>query len=1144
MTNFKQALGKFLNGEIEFSQLEAALVADLAGQPNSGPEALQLLNSLYSTGRLPLQLHQALLQKVQAHHQSPPPASAESPPTPASDSDDDDKTRFIIRPPATPAPPPVPSGRQTDVETGGSQTTGQTGQTGETGQSGNPRSTWSNSDSWPETSAGAPMTGSILKGRFVLESIIGQGGMGVVFKAKDLRKEEAQDRNPYLAVKILNEKFKQHPESLKALQRESRKAQQLAHPNVVNVFDFDRDAGNVFMTMEFMEGEPLDRFMKRNISLGISLREAMPMIRDMGQGLSYAHERGIIHADFKPANAFLTTEGVVKIFDFGIARAAQRSDQAAGEMTLFDAGTLGALTPAYATIGMIEGEEPDQRDDIYALACVVYELLSGRHPFRKESALRARNSGLVALPIDDLDRRQWRTLKRALSFDRSKQPATVKEFIDGLEAKETNKMQWVVGGIAALLLIAFLVGTVPSYLRDWRLNSLMKTLQSGSDSEIELIFDELENDLSPEEQSIVYRNNAPSTSALFAYFNRVITTSIGTDNENSRQLGLYDYPAALELIGHAQALLPDSAAVSRINNIEERRDAEIAHQKERFETALKNQILLSSQGPDSAEEILGVVALVQPGHELLTDQGLVKAFERQVQTALVNDEVALARSLIDGGIRVIPTSPLLLDLSGKVDNEFASTERTVKEQADAEIQAMLENIRQLARTGRFAPPNENVADQKLLELQDSGADPATIELARETIALGYLQLARIAREAGNFESARSLTELITRPSANVSEQRRQELAYIDMAEQSARRAASAPPTQRPEPASLGEIDLLQQQFIAGISKNNLTLEDGRELVDVVDELQQLGADGDIVDNGRDRIGAALLQWALVRADAGDWDEALSIAVGTRELLPESNSARTVSEMLERDYQRFKEKQGEQQRSAEDWLDQLMAQSIIDLAWLDEILQVRDEMGGDAVIEQSLNEQIELKLAGQIDEHTRNEEFSDARELFVAGSALWPAGTALIVAGNDLQSAIDASELQAQRREQDEPIPDTIPATVAVSNSRSSVESNSESGMESSSRPSVENREFKLTHFVPPEYPRRAEERGVTGWVEIAYTITKNGGTMNIQVVKSKPELTFDSAAMEAVEQWRYDPVIENYEAVDKRFTIRLNFYLD
>ena len=128
--------------------------------------------------------------------------------------------------------------------------------------------------------------GSVLKGRFVLESIIGHGGMGIVFKAKDLRKEEAQDRNPYIAVKILNEEFKQHPESLKALQRESRKAQDLAHPNISTVFDFDRDGGNVFMTMEYMDGESFDIFLKRYRDRGLSQDKGLPLIRDMSAGLA------------------------------------------------------------------------------------------------------------------------------------------------------------------------------------------------------------------------------------------------------------------------------------------------------------------------------------------------------------------------------------------------------------------------------------------------------------------------------------------------------------------------------------------------------------------------------------------------------------------------------------------------------------------------------------------------------------------------------------------------------------------------------------------------------------------------------------------------------------------------------------------
>ena len=105
--------------------------------------------------------------------------------------------------------------------------------------------------------------GIVLKNRFILEGVIARGGMGVVYKAKDLRKVEALERNPYIAIKVLGEDFKQHPESWIGLQRETRKTQQLSHPNIITVYDFDRDGENVFMTMELLEGEPLTELLQR-----------------------------------------------------------------------------------------------------------------------------------------------------------------------------------------------------------------------------------------------------------------------------------------------------------------------------------------------------------------------------------------------------------------------------------------------------------------------------------------------------------------------------------------------------------------------------------------------------------------------------------------------------------------------------------------------------------------------------------------------------------------------------------------------------------------------------------------------------------------------------------------------------------------
>src|SRR4029077_10317224 len=128
--------------------------------------------------------------------------------------------------------------------------------------------------------------GSVVKERFVLEEELGRGGMGIVFKARDVRKEEAQDRNPYVALKLLNDEFRRHPESLKALQRESRKAQHLAHANVVTVYDFDRDGGNVFMVMELLQGQSLDRIIRDNEGAGVGTDKALRLVRDMCRAMA------------------------------------------------------------------------------------------------------------------------------------------------------------------------------------------------------------------------------------------------------------------------------------------------------------------------------------------------------------------------------------------------------------------------------------------------------------------------------------------------------------------------------------------------------------------------------------------------------------------------------------------------------------------------------------------------------------------------------------------------------------------------------------------------------------------------------------------------------------------------------------------
>ncbi len=306
----------------------------------------------------------------------------------------------------------------------------------------------------------------IIKSRFVLEKLLGSGGMGSVYKARDLRKVEARDRNPYLAIKVLNEDFQKHPDAFISLQREARKSQNLAHPNIVTVYDFDRDGDIVFMTMEYLEGEPLDKYLKTNKAKGIvgaSDEDALLLTRGMCAALARAHVQHIVHSDFKPGNVFVTTKGDAKVFDFGIARAVARSERhgqaSEGDKTVFDAGDLGALTPAYASLEMLQGEEPDPRDDIYALAVVVYQLFSGKHPFDRLPADQAAQKKLKPEKPARLSAQQWKAVRRGLAFERANRTPSAEIFLQEFEHKAPIKV-YVAAALVAMLFATVIYSVV------------------------------------------------------------------------------------------------------------------------------------------------------------------------------------------------------------------------------------------------------------------------------------------------------------------------------------------------------------------------------------------------------------------------------------------------------------------------------------------------------------------------------------------------------------------------------------------------------------------------------------------------------------------------------------------------------------
>ncbi|MBB3168787.1 bifunctional serine/threonine-protein kinase/formylglycine-generating enzyme family protein [Simiduia aestuariiviva] len=293
---------------------------------------------------------------------------------------------------------------------------------------------------------------TLIKDRFELVNLLGSGGMGSVYRALDRRKVEASDSDPYVAVKLLNDDFRQHPDAFISLQRESRKSQNLAHPNIVTVFDFDRDADLVFMTMEYLDGTPLDKLIRQNAGSGLEKERAEAILKDITSALMHAHSQRIVHSDFKPGNIFVTKNKGAKVFDFGIARAVSGElGESASDKTLFDAGSLGALTPAYASLEMIKGEEPCQSDDVYALGCVAYEMYAGRHPFNKTPADKACEQKLKPKRLKGITRRQWRALEAALAFRREDRVQDAAEFMRLFFGR--NRAFWVASGVVLFSLV-------------------------------------------------------------------------------------------------------------------------------------------------------------------------------------------------------------------------------------------------------------------------------------------------------------------------------------------------------------------------------------------------------------------------------------------------------------------------------------------------------------------------------------------------------------------------------------------------------------------------------------------------------------------------------------------------------------------
>ena len=276
----------------------------------------------------------------------------------------------------------------------------------------------------------AAFVGRTLRDRYQVLRVVGHGGLGTVYEAVDLYRIGPPDERR-VALKVLHASVNRRPGMLSALLREFQHVQLMSHPNIVRVHDFDRDGATTFFTMELLGGLTLEALLNARGHKAFELRHALAIMRDLGAALAHAHARGIVHGDVNPHNIFVTDAGAVRVLDFG------SSAKARTEPWICDADSpepARFATRRYASCELLEGRVAEVRDDLFACACVAYELLTGEHPFAGRTALEARTARIVPRRPAGLARGRWRALRAGLSLQRDRRPTDVGQWTGRLIA--------------------------------------------------------------------------------------------------------------------------------------------------------------------------------------------------------------------------------------------------------------------------------------------------------------------------------------------------------------------------------------------------------------------------------------------------------------------------------------------------------------------------------------------------------------------------------------------------------------------------------------------------------------------------------------------------------------------------------------
>jgi serine/threonine-protein kinase Stk1 len=278
----------------------------------------------------------------------------------------------------------------------------------------------------------------VLCGRYRLENLLGAGGMGVVYQARDLLHEQFGEPDPYIAIKLLNEDFSGVPDAGVVLYREFAMTRHLCHPHVLRMRSFEVDLAcrRVFITQDLIRGIGLDKLLCEH-PLGLKPEDIEPVAAPVLDALAHSHEQGVMHGDLKPGNIMLTGNGP-RLMDFGLG---EPMEGVLKGLPRLSRDRFDAWTPGYAAPELLEGEPLSRRADVYAMACVLYELASGKLPYAKvPGRVCGLSDGKLLAAPPNLPPRFWPALRHALEIDPEKRTIAVRELHEAFCARPIGRV--------------------------------------------------------------------------------------------------------------------------------------------------------------------------------------------------------------------------------------------------------------------------------------------------------------------------------------------------------------------------------------------------------------------------------------------------------------------------------------------------------------------------------------------------------------------------------------------------------------------------------------------------------------------------------------------------------------------------------